>query len=87
MGAGAVHEAHDRYRLGQVRKVGPHEFATWLLVRQAPDQLDMNRAEFDALLERQPVSPGSLRAQRSVGGVTCKRTMSWSITAVRSGRW
>ena len=33
----------------------PHEFATLMLVRQAPDQLDMNRAELDALLERQLV--------------------------------
>jgi len=33
----------------------PHEFATLMLVRQAPDQLDMNRAEVDALLERQLV--------------------------------
>lgn len=32
-----------------------HEFATLMLVRQAPDQLDMNRAELDALLERQLV--------------------------------
>ena len=33
----------------------PHEFATLMLVRQAPDQLDMDRAELDALLERQLV--------------------------------
>lgn len=33
--------------------LSPHEFATLMLVRQAPDQLDMNRAELDALLERQ----------------------------------
>ncbi len=32
-----------------------HEFATLMLVRQAPDQLDMTRAELDALLERQLV--------------------------------
>jgi len=35
--------------------LSPHEFATLVLVRQAPDQLDMNRAEVDALLERQLV--------------------------------
>ncbi|MFC0403023.1 hypothetical protein [Paraburkholderia rhizosphaerae] len=35
--------------------LSPHEFATLMLVRQAPDQLDMNRAELDALLERQMV--------------------------------
>ncbi|RQQ56085.1 hypothetical protein [Burkholderia stagnalis] len=36
--------------------LSPHEFATLMLVRQAPDQLDMNRAELDALLERQLVT-------------------------------
>jgi hypothetical protein len=35
--------------------LSPHEFATLMLVRHAPDQLDMNRAELDALLERQLV--------------------------------
>ncbi|GJH05924.1 hypothetical protein [Paraburkholderia terrae] len=35
--------------------LSPHEFATLMLVRQAPDQLDMNRAELDALLELQLV--------------------------------
>ncbi|WP_229517358.1 hypothetical protein [Paraburkholderia terrae] len=35
--------------------LSPHEFATLMLVRQAPDQLDMDRAELDALLERQLV--------------------------------
>jgi hypothetical protein len=35
--------------------LSPHEFATLMLIRQAPGQLDMNRAELDALLERQLV--------------------------------
>ncbi|WP_246641442.1 hypothetical protein [Paraburkholderia edwinii] len=35
--------------------LSPHEFATLMLVRQAPDQLDMDRAELDTLLERQLV--------------------------------
>ncbi|MCP3709500.1 hypothetical protein M3I54_21355 [Paraburkholderia sp. CNPSo 3274] len=35
--------------------LSPHEFSTLMLVRHAPDQLDMNRAELDALLERQLV--------------------------------
>lgn len=35
--------------------LSPHEFATLMLVRHAPDQIDMNRAELDALLERQLV--------------------------------
>ncbi|RQV54194.1 hypothetical protein DF024_34080 [Burkholderia cenocepacia] len=47
--------------------LSPHEFATLMLVCQAPDQLDMNRAELDALLERQLVmlehgAPGRRRA-------------------------
>ena len=36
--------------------LSPHEFATLMLVRSAPDQVDMNRAELNALLERQLVS-------------------------------
>lgn len=32
-----------------------HEFATLMLVSQSPEQVDMNRAELDALLERQLV--------------------------------
>ncbi|WP_072617497.1 hypothetical protein [Pandoraea vervacti] len=35
--------------------LSPHEFATLMLVRHAPEQIDMNRAELDALLERQLV--------------------------------
>ncbi|KGC06749.1 MULTISPECIES: hypothetical protein [Burkholderia] len=47
--------------------LSPHEFATLMLVYEAPDQLDMNRAELDALLERQLVmlehaAPGRRRA-------------------------
>jgi hypothetical protein len=33
--------------------LSPHEFATLMLVRSAPDQIDMNRTEVDTLLERQ----------------------------------
>jgi len=48
--------------------LSPHEFATLMLVRHAPDQLDMNRAELDALLEQQLVmleqsAEGDRRAQ------------------------
>ena len=32
-----------------------HEFATLTLICQSPEQVDMNRAELDALLERQLV--------------------------------
>ena len=48
--------------------LSPHEFATLMLVRHAPDQPDMNRAELDALLEQQLVmleqsAEGDRRAQ------------------------
>ncbi|MFP3568027.1 hypothetical protein [Paraburkholderia sp. SIMBA_030] len=36
--------------------LSPHEFATLLLVKDTPDQLQMDRAELDALLERQLVT-------------------------------
>ncbi|MFT4065109.1 hypothetical protein [Paraburkholderia sp.] len=35
--------------------LSPHEFATLLLVKDAPHQVDMDREELDALLERQLV--------------------------------
>lgn len=35
--------------------LSPHELATLMLLHQAPDQIDMNRAELDALCERQLV--------------------------------
>jgi hypothetical protein len=35
--------------------LSPHEFATLLLVKDAPDQVEMDREELDALLERQLV--------------------------------
>jgi len=35
--------------------LSPHEFATLLLVKDAPNQIDMEREELDALLERQLV--------------------------------
>lgn len=36
--------------------LSPHEFATLMLVRNAPDQVDMNRTELDTLFERQFVA-------------------------------
>ncbi|KVE21922.1 hypothetical protein [Burkholderia vietnamiensis] len=33
--------------------LSPHEFATLMLIRHAPDQLDNGRAEIDTLLARQ----------------------------------
>jgi hypothetical protein len=35
--------------------LSPHEFATLLLVKDAPNQIDMEREELDALFERQLV--------------------------------
>lgn len=36
--------------------LSPHEFATLMLLRDAPDQIEANRAELDTLLERQLVA-------------------------------
>jgi len=36
--------------------LSPHEFATLMLVSSAPDQIDKERAELDALIERQLIS-------------------------------
>ncbi|WP_321888741.1 hypothetical protein [Paraburkholderia bannensis] len=36
--------------------LSPHEFATLMLIRHAPEQIDMNRHELDTLLERQLVA-------------------------------
>jgi len=36
--------------------LSPHEFATLMLVKNAPDQIDLDRAELDTLLERQLVA-------------------------------
>ncbi|ABM51387.1 phage tail assembly chaperone [Burkholderia pseudomallei] len=44
--------------------LSPHEFATLLLVKDAPDQADMDRDELDALLERQLVKLEALGSGR-----------------------
>jgi hypothetical protein len=36
--------------------LSPHEFATLMLLRDSPDQIEANRAELDTLLERQLVA-------------------------------
>jgi hypothetical protein len=36
--------------------LSPHEFATLLLVKDAPDQLQLDRTKLDTLLERQLVT-------------------------------
>jgi hypothetical protein len=43
----------------------PHEFATLMLLHDAPDQIDMSRHELDALFERQLVTlEGSTQGDR-----------------------
>ena len=44
--------------------LSPHEFATLLLVKDAPDQANMDRDELDALLEQQLVRLESLGSGR-----------------------
>jgi hypothetical protein len=36
--------------------LSPHEFATLMLVKAAPEQIDLNRQELDTLMERQLVT-------------------------------
>ena len=50
--------------------LSPHEFATLLLVKDAPNQVDMEREELDALLERQLV-----QLERLASG-----NEQWSVT-------
>jgi hypothetical protein len=50
--------------------LSPHEFATLLLVKDAPHQVDMDRQELDALLERQLV-----QLERLASG-----NEQWSVT-------
>ncbi|AWG30091.1 hypothetical protein [Burkholderia cenocepacia] len=66
--------------------LSPHEFATLMLVCQAPDQLDMNRAELDALLERQLVmlehgAPGRRRAYLTKKGRSILHALGADITS------
>ena len=51
--------------------LSPHEFATLLLVQEAPNQVDMERQELDALLERQLVQLENLASGRQ----------QWRLTA------
>ncbi|HEY4351110.1 MAG TPA: hypothetical protein VGN31_07775 [Paraburkholderia sp.] len=50
--------------------LSPHEFATLLLVKDAPNQVDMQREELDALLERQLVQFERLASGRQQWRVT-----------------
>jgi len=44
--------------------LSPHEFATLLLVKDSPDQIELGRAELDTLLERQLVAVEKLEGGR-----------------------
>jgi hypothetical protein len=46
----------DRLRSIGDDMLSPHEFATLMLLRDSPDQIETNRAELDTLLERQLVA-------------------------------
>lgn len=53
--------------------LSPHEFATLMLLKDAPDQVELNRADLDALLESQLVrlqrlASGHQRAEITVNG-------------------
>ncbi len=50
--------------------LSPHEFATLLLVKDAPNQVDMEREELDSLLERQLVQLEKLASGRQQWRVT-----------------
>nr|WP_081079163.1 hypothetical protein [Burkholderia territorii] len=62
--------------------LSPHEFATLMLVREAPDQIDMNRTELDALLERQLVMLEHCTPGRRVAHLTHKGR--WMLDALRT---
>lgn len=59
--------------------LSPHEFATLLLVKDAPNQVDMGRAELDALLERQLV-----QLERLASGSQQWRITETGDTALRA---
>ncbi|MFL9965287.1 hypothetical protein PQR02_30400 [Paraburkholderia sediminicola] len=50
--------------------LSPHEFATLMLIKSAPDQIDLGRAELDTLFERQLISRENLTSGRSRPHVT-----------------
>ena len=50
--------------------LSPHEFATLMLIRHAPEQIDMNRHELDILLERQLVALEQLDEGRRLPSLT-----------------
>ena len=40
--------------------LSPHEFATLMLIKEAPDQIELDRAELNTLLEQRLISLESL---------------------------
>jgi hypothetical protein len=40
--------------------LSPHEFATLMLIKHAPDQIELDRAELDTLLQQRLISIESL---------------------------
>ena len=50
--------------------LGPHEFATLMLIKDAPDQVEPGRAELETLLERQLISLEGLASGRPRPHVT-----------------
>jgi hypothetical protein len=59
--------------------LSPHEFATLLLVKDAPNQVDMEREELDALLERQLV-----QLEKLASGMRQLRITEIGDTALRA---
>ncbi|MEM5438583.1 hypothetical protein [Paraburkholderia diazotrophica] len=61
--------------------LSPHEFATLMLVKSAPDQIDLDRAELDQLLEQQlvaleEIAGGVLRPRLTVHGDSLLQAIS-----------
>jgi hypothetical protein len=61
--------------------LSPHEFATLMLVKDAPDELELDRAELDILLEQQLVafetlSSGQQRPQITSDGVSILKAVT-----------
>lgn len=61
--------------------LSPHEFATLMLVKSVPDEIDLDRAELDKLLERQLIAleecaPGVRRPRLTLGGDSLLRAIA-----------
>jgi hypothetical protein len=50
--------------------LSPHEFATLMLIKSSPDQIELDRAELDALFERQLILLENLASGRSRPRIT-----------------